>query len=193
MADVLKQPETQDLNRDLFRRDLLDKLDSLWEQYLYLVDEYQNTRKQLSDALSTGFLALAQANFNSTSRTRYGQDFYDDRMQASRKVVIEPADEPWIFEVIKEKQGSSIDASQASESETTSKESEDVQADQETKNQVDPLRWFGILVPQALRNSQTSFTQAAEGPVPRLATLSRQMRTLEIEIGRLKKSIKKSG
>lgn len=29
-------------------------------------------------------MSLAQANFTSPNRTRYGQDHYDDRMQASK-------------------------------------------------------------------------------------------------------------
>lgn len=37
-----------------------------------------------------GYFSLAQANFNSSSRTRYGQDYYDERMQALRRVYVEP-------------------------------------------------------------------------------------------------------
>ena len=33
-----------------------------------------------------GFLSLAQANFNNNSGVRYGQDYYDGRMQATRKM-----------------------------------------------------------------------------------------------------------
>lgn len=34
-------------------------------------------------------MSLAQANFTNTTRTRYGQDYYDERMQASRKVYVQ--------------------------------------------------------------------------------------------------------
>ena len=30
-----------------------------------------------------GYIALAQANFSNSNRIRYGQDFYDERMQAT--------------------------------------------------------------------------------------------------------------
>ena len=55
----------------------------------------------------------------------------------------------------------------------------------------DPLRWFGILVPPALRTAQTTFTSAVEGPIPQLATIARDLRTQEIEIGRVRKQLKK--
>lgn len=67
-------------------------------------------------------------------------------------------------------------------------------ANEQTKQHmklVDPLRWFGILVPPALRTAQTSFIAAVEGPIPRLASLARDLRTQEIEIGRVKKQMKR--
>lgn len=56
---------------------------------------------------------------------------------------------------------------------------------------VDPLRWFGILVPPALRTAQSTFTSAVEGPILQLATIARDLRTQEMEIGRMRKQIKK--
>jgi len=56
---------------------------------------------------------------------------------------------------------------------------------------VDPLRWFGILVPPALRSAQSSFIAAVEGPVPHLVSVARELRSQEIEIGRIRKQIKK--
>jgi len=56
---------------------------------------------------------------------------------------------------------------------------------------IDPMHWFGILVPPALRSTQTSFVDAVEGPIPRLASLSKELRNTEIEIGRARKRIRK--
>jgi hypothetical protein len=36
--------------------------------------------------LNQGYLSLAQANFQNRSTTHYGQDSYDERMQATRWV-----------------------------------------------------------------------------------------------------------
>jgi hypothetical protein len=55
----------------------------------------------------------------------------------------------------------------------------------------DPIRWFGIFVPPSLRSAQAHFIKTVEGPVPQLVTLTREMRAVEIEIGRTRKSIKK--
>ena len=55
----------------------------------------------------------------------------------------------------------------------------------------DPIRWFGVLVPPALRSAQKSFVTAVEGPVIELFTLERDMRQHEIEIGRVRKQLKK--
>ena len=55
----------------------------------------------------------------------------------------------------------------------------------------DPLKWFGILVPPALRTAQSTFVYAVEGPIPQLATIAKDLRTQEIEIGRVRKQIKK--
>jgi hypothetical protein len=60
-----------------------------------------------------------------------------------------------------------------------------------TKKSNDPLKWFGILVPPALRTAQSAFINAVETPIPQLATLARDMRMQEIEIGRVRKQIKK--
>lgn len=73
----------------------------------------------------------------------------------------------------------------SSDSEETEKETK------KAEKSTDPLKWFGILVPPALRAAQSTFVETVEGPIPQLATIARDMRTQEIEIGRVKKQIKK--
>lgn len=60
-----------------------------------------------------------------------------------------------------------------------------------TKKSTDPLRWFGILVPPALRAAQQSFISVVEEGVPLLATIAKELRSQEIEIGRVRKQMKK--
>jgi hypothetical protein len=94
--------DSQSLEKDA----LVSQLDELLEQYLNTLDEYQKIRVQLSKQLSSvclsgpmckhdesdltyiqGYLTLAQANFQNRSTTiHYGQDCYDERMRATRKV-----------------------------------------------------------------------------------------------------------
>lgn len=57
---------------------------------------------------------------------------------------------------------------------------------------VDPIRMFGILVPPALRSAQTSFKEVVNGLVVKLAEVTGELRMLEREIGRTRKSIRKA-
>lgn len=72
--------------RDLSAEQLDVELDTLLAKYLHLLDQYTEARKDLSRKLSEGFLSLASANFSAPRGVRYGQDYYDDRMQARRTV-----------------------------------------------------------------------------------------------------------
>ncbi|PVH80087.1 hypothetical protein DL98DRAFT_419242 [Cadophora sp. DSE1049] len=51
----------------------------------------------------------------------------------------------------------------------------------------DPIRMFGFSIPSALRTAQSSSIQFVETSVPRLASISLQMRALEIQIRRARK------
>jgi hypothetical protein len=102
MVTTMEQHISDPSNKEGGVEKLILKLDDLLEQYLNLLDQYQTTRQQLSTQLSSvrkivselgvttddqkGYISLAQANFSSTNRARYGQDYYDERMQALRKV-----------------------------------------------------------------------------------------------------------
>ncbi|KAF1841399.1 uncharacterized protein K460DRAFT_419467, partial [Cucurbitaria berberidis CBS 394.84] len=229
-------PHTFNAQSDIQRVEkdaLIAQLDELLERYLHTLDEYEKVRRELAKQLSSGYLSLAQANFhNSSSAIRYGQDCYDERMQAIRKVnvkepeseIIEgrirfstfPANESGKGVKSTEKSTpkeqedenenkrdyASGDQQQPSETPKTGSTSEktsaprtdsreDRESTAESSKVVDPLHWFGILVPPALRTAQSTFISAVEGPIPQLATIARHLRTQEIEIGRVRKQIKK--
>jgi hypothetical protein len=52
---------------------------------------------------------------------------------------------------------------------------------------LDPIKWFGILVPPSLRNAQKSFTEAVEGSLPELAGIVVEMQAAEKEITELRR------
>lgn len=56
----------------------------------------------------------------------------------------------------------------------------------------DPLKWFGILVPPALKKSQNSFRGVVTEVLPSLANVANEMKSLEIEIRRTRKKIRKA-
>ena len=168
---------------------LMQKLDDLLEQYLNILDEYQKAREQLSTHLSSGYMALAQANFANKTGRRYGQDYYDERMQAQRIVEISQPSESSVESVLFK----CMKTSDSEEAESTQEITEDRQPDEAKPKSRDPLRWFGVLVPPPLRIAQTSFISAVEASIPDLLNLQQSLRSLEIEIGRTRKSIKKLG
>ena len=56
---------------------------------------------------------------------------------------------------------------------------------------LDPLKWFGVLSPPALRSSQQSFQLAVHKTIPRLASIVNEMRLVEIEVRRARKKVTK--
>ncbi|KAK5790340.1 hypothetical protein VI817_007627 [Penicillium citrinum] len=68
--------------------ELLQSLDDLLEQYLHLLDRQQRLQSGLAKELSSGFMALAHANYTCPPGRRYGADYYDERMKATRKLSI---------------------------------------------------------------------------------------------------------
>ena len=147
MDDGSKTPSAVAISADL---------DVQLKDYLNLLDEYQTLRRELSAACAKGFLSLAQANFSSPNRIRHGQDFYDDRMQASTRVT----------------SISSVGKFAVSSETVVSGE----------KDSKDPLRWYGLLIPPALRQSQASFGQVVKGLVPRLLNVTRELEVLGARI-----------
>ncbi|KAI1430844.1 hypothetical protein GGR50DRAFT_698591 [Xylaria sp. CBS 124048] len=72
---------------------LQDHIDGLLERYLHLLHEYTALREELT-ALQTGiYQNIARANFAAERGVRFGQDYYDERMQASRLLAISHPDQ----------------------------------------------------------------------------------------------------
>ncbi|CAK1359251.1 hypothetical protein CB0940_05489 [Cercospora beticola] len=79
---------------------LYSQLDTLWAQYLDLVDDYITAQAAIKEHMSSGFFSLAQANFKS-SRGRYGQDYYDERAVATTRTIVEAQDQGISMRVVK--------------------------------------------------------------------------------------------
>lgn len=182
-------------------------IDSLLHRYLLLLDQYTTLRARLSSLQSSLFRDIARANFSAERGLRYGQDHYDERMQALRVLSIregEAEDVP-VFEVKRqdgEKEVEEQDKDKKAESEWESEEKEAEEGDgaeEDEKHQdetpakkptavrKDPLRWFGLLTPQSLRSAQASSIEAVEKIIPQLASINKEMAHIEIEVRRAKK------
>ncbi|KAI9897119.1 hypothetical protein N3K66_008141 [Trichothecium roseum] len=178
-----------------------ENIDDLLVKYLNLLDQYTSLRGQLSSLQTDVFHNIARANFSAERGRRYGQDHYDERMQAIRTLELvhqEGGDLPSIS--VKNT------ALQTKESEgdvprTTEHggRKEDSQNDNEAENATedksetaqdrkkDPIRWFGILTPQSLRTAQVASIESVEQVIPRLVAVNAEMRNLEIEVRRARK------
>ncbi|KAK8090154.1 hypothetical protein PG997_005115 [Apiospora hydei] len=92
-------------------------IDHLLERYLHLLHEYTSLRAELNKLQAGLYQNLARANFAAERGMRYGQDQYDDRMQASRRVVALPSSSSpacATFEVVKVEEPGTADAAEAS-------------------------------------------------------------------------------
>ncbi|KAL4906882.1 hypothetical protein BDW74DRAFT_176484 [Aspergillus multicolor] len=83
------EAEFKQLHIDDPTPDLLKSLDALLEKYLHLLDKHQRLQNDLASKLSSGFLSLAHANYTCPPGRWYGADYYDERMKASRRVILQ--------------------------------------------------------------------------------------------------------
>ncbi|KAG6057837.1 hypothetical protein E4U17_000866 [Claviceps sp. LM77 group G4] len=65
---------------------LQDQIDLLLQRHLILLDQYTHLRAHLSRLQSSTFQDLARANFSAPRGQRFGQEQYDERMRASRRM-----------------------------------------------------------------------------------------------------------
>jgi hypothetical protein len=82
------EPEVSSSKTDTSLSELEDYLDELWESYLALLDQYTKAQDEIKRHLNSGFLSLAKAQSSASLGRRYGQDWYDERMKASRKARV---------------------------------------------------------------------------------------------------------
>ncbi|KAI1212424.1 uncharacterized protein F4807DRAFT_416065 [Annulohypoxylon truncatum] len=171
-----------------------DHIDKLLERYLHLLHEYTALRDQLS-SLQTGiYQNIARANFAAERGLRFGQDHYDERMQASRRVAITPEDDGQessvpIFTITSESKDPEKEAAVDDDARNVAEEGEKKEADASSAKmrRRDPLRWFGLLTPMALRQAQAQSIEAVEQVIPKLVSVNAEMAQVEIEVRRARK------
>ena len=220
--------------------DLENRLDELWENYLTLLDGYTKAQDEIKKHLNSGFLSLAKAQSSAPLGRRYGQDWYDERMKAEKRVHVsgaatsdetitaslqnlrislapnlakaEPKDTTNESTV---EDGKSQPTQQPSppgtpEPEDREKSTEDEKTEEAEKAKpVNPLRWYGVLVPPELRKAQSAFSavlgspnNAGEqdietrddeiSPLTNAVNAARGLREVEVEIRKVRKAVKKA-
>ncbi|KAH7201918.1 hypothetical protein ACKRZS_011064 [Fusarium odoratissimum] len=169
-------------------------IDELLKRYLNLLDEYSQLRQSLSQIQSDVFHNIARANFAGERGMRYGQDHYDERMQATRLLAIEQnASQSPSFSFFPAPDEDNV----ADKEETSSAEKPDNASTPEAKEASptekkrqqnrNPLQWFGLFAPMPLRTAQTHSVKAVEDIIPRLVSVNAEMLHVEIEVRRARK------
>ncbi|KAK4138299.1 hypothetical protein BT67DRAFT_5737 [Trichocladium antarcticum] len=181
--------------------DAQSAIDALLQRYLLLLDTYSTLRAELNQLQASLFQHLARANFVAANRgQRYGQDYYDQRMQAQRRTTLTQGGgggggggvegaPPVVMTVGVYPPPTAADGDDGDEkadSEENDQE-ERAAAPNPNPNPADPLRWFGILTPFPLRQAQGLAIQAVEEIIPRLANVSAEMAAVELEVRRARK------
>jgi hypothetical protein len=176
-------------------------INALLERYLGLLDEYTTLQTRLSSLHSGVYQNLAKANFSAERGIRYGQDYYDERMHAARRLAIEghessSASEGRKFSIYCDDEDSpsapaqqeTDEAGNADDGTPDADKEDDAEGSKKTqKKRNDPLRWFGILTPLPLRQAQQLAIQSVEEVIPRLATVDAEMASIELEVRRARK------
>jgi coiled-coil domain-containing protein 115 len=231
MTSLQSHPTSADATDAASDADPIARVDALLEVYLNSLDVYQRLREELSRSFSAGFLSLAHANRtgNIGSGRHYGEEGYDERMKAGRRVICSPEgmekaragrhqdDGKWNtqgayhlmrYYLIEKNEGGSghskrppdtitaeplgvQDLAQdhsiaSSHSCSALPTSASKSSKPKPKGSLDPLHWYGLLVPPSLRAAQTSFTKAVEHQIPQLLNVAAEMADLEMEIRRLR-------
>ncbi|QIW98330.1 hypothetical protein AMS68_003848 [Peltaster fructicola] len=216
------------------------RLDTLWSEYLDLLDAYTRGQKQIQLHFAAGFFSLAQANARSSIGRRYGSDWYDDRTKATARVSI-AVDETAVakqqehkshtgttFGLIEEPQyvpsGKKEPERPSTKTEpvqeptppatpvpesTDASEAEDDPVPTQ-KQQKNPLFWYGMLPPPSLKSAQLHFRSAVhdtavpshdddekaseleQSPIALIVNAARGMRAIEVEIRKLRKTIRQA-
>ncbi|KAK2855687.1 hypothetical protein FQN49_004946 [Arthroderma sp. PD_2] len=205
MEEILPTPPASPLpdRQAHSESDIVRAIDDLLERYLDLLDEQQKLQEAIGKQFANGFFSLARANHACPPGRRYGEDYYDERMKATKHVEITMTDSTQQSKA----NASLIDISSPSfntatieiKQESTEDDDKDTDAKEESSEETktkktktkssNPLHWFGILVPPPFRNAQQSFASAVAGPIPTLAGVVGEMRQIERKVEGLRERL----
>ncbi|KAF2225330.1 hypothetical protein BDZ85DRAFT_280506 [Elsinoe ampelina] len=194
-AEIMDQPQT--MQSDSFDIEAAKQdLQALWIKYLGFLDQYSKAQQEIGTYHSSGTFSLAEANFKNTTRTRYGQDYYDERMQAATRYSVADTTSKTLRLERRESSQINVTASKVNgnvtSEATNAKNHEESAQDLNGESAPDPIKWFGILVPPQLRSCQKSFLDMATGPIIDAINASRSLREVETNIRKTRKDIRKA-
>lgn len=165
------------------------ELNNLLLSYLEFLDEYQALQNSLSKHLGSAFLSLSHARF--VSHKQFGSDYYDHRTKAISRVSL--LHDEWNLRDHKPARTTDIaskvtgDVTIRNRKEKPIAISQKPEGDNEKNLSLvhdrapDPIKWFGILVPPSLRESQCEFRKALDDMI-QLVNIMRKLDSMEQHI-----------
>ncbi|OWF43073.1 coiled-coil domain-containing protein 115-like [Mizuhopecten yessoensis] len=166
-----------------------EKLDSILLEFFSTLDDLYKTQSCLNEDMKNGFLQMSRARYNMGAKAIGPSQYDENKMAASVKITVgddnKGSNVLIINNVSSVKTETSakdipvdtvglrkrnVQKSEQDEEEPVSHDQKELSPKEETvsvnkKLFPNPLNWFGVLVPQSLRHSQTSFKQAVEHSV----------------------------
>ncbi|KAG8161799.1 hypothetical protein KVR01_008786 [Diaporthe batatas] len=160
-------------------------------------DERMQALRQVSISTSEGRLPIFTVSHSSRARGEGGaggvddNDDDDDDKDSSRQQKNQDSSPPADKQEEEEKEEAPVapEAPPVGEQQPVPAGSDTAESEAGPKKQNarDPLRWFGVLTPLSLRQTQACAVEAVDQVIPRLATLSAEMQDLEIQVRRARK------
>lgn len=161
------------------------RLDEVLVEFFECVGELYKEQANLENIMKNGFLMMSRARYNMGAKSVGVSQYDENNMKASKMVLITDNDDDncvnKMFELVNA--NSCLDESlkdPVSEGlrqrksggkekvETIGSENEEQLTQKNsnnTKKNNDPIKWFGVLVPQSLRQSQAYFKQATDSVI----------------------------
>ncbi|XP_063410238.1 coiled-coil domain-containing protein 115-like [Mytilus trossulus] len=188
------------------------RLDEVLVEFFECVGELYQEQADLENIMKSGFLMMSRARYNMGAKSVGVSQYDENNMKASKVVLVTEKDDDddddddcvdKMFELVNA--NSCLDESlkdPVSEGLRQRKSggkdnvetigSENVEQltqknSNNTKNYKDPIKWFGVLVPQSLRQSQAYFKQATDSVIKvsnlksKVIHLKEQYKTLQKE------------
>jgi len=175
-------------------RSMCEAIDAEIVAYFAVLDAVHRKQAELNALMKEGFFLMAKARYSMGQNSVTSLQYSERMMTASMRVQQETGEDDKVCLRVGKFEESEDKVEEGKTEETLRKRhvgsNEDSSGVEEvsknpttpTKTNVDPLRWFGVLVPTALRESQAKFRRVSE--------VSGELATLKIEVDNLRQKCK---
>ncbi|XP_076086503.1 vacuolar ATPase assembly protein VMA22-like [Mytilus galloprovincialis] len=185
------------------------RLDEVLVEFFECVGQLYQEQADLENIMKSGFLMMSRARYNMGAKSVGVSQYDENNMKASKLVLVTDKDDDdshsvdKMFELVntnscldkslidpvseglRQRKSGGKDNVETIGSENVEQSTQN--NSNNTKNYKDPIKWFGVLVPQSLRQSQAYFKQATDSVIKvsnlksKVIHLKEQYKTLKKE------------